>query len=686
MGTIITFYSYKGGVGRSMALANTGALLASWGKKVLLIDWDLEAPGLENYFKEYIKSDLAKREGLINVLSKRKERSDLKASQIEWNKILVNIAIPVESTLSTSARLDLLMAGQKDSSYIQNVRQLDYDKFYDEHQGGEFLENLREYWISQYDFVLIDSRTGLTDSSGVCSIQMPDILVMLFTATDQGFQGTLEVAKRAVAAQRKLIYDRFKLKLLPVPTRFDSTEFKLQQEWLTRFNDGLKDVYSTWVPDYPQDANINISHRELLDLTKLPYIPYFSYGEKLPVFEHGTKDPQGLGYAYETISALLTHKLEGAKMLVESRGEFVKRAKEGRQPYEEDTSVSQKENLPQPEQFSKSKRGILVGVGLLSLFVVIIVWLTQKKSSSDSELRNDSLIYALQASEFLNEFQNADTSNVVQILDLKKSLFAKTLQSDTSLAIQKVQNSIRRILKNEIEFNLPILYQDIAQRTFDPKKYYADTIKNFISTQNIALSALVSMPGYFDVKEYNNTIESDSIIFFDYDSTGYTVRYIETGNYIPSENGYIKSADRIRVPVIVNLNDDFKIESLRYEQVEKTGIEETKHRIRVDVFTIGELSKLHMFLTESIYEQLQNSPLYLPRKRVLTDAINNQDGYKISQNQIRYNKGEEKYASEIALLITKSTGQKFMLHPVVNITQDYISVFIVDNAINVKRK
>src|SRR5512134_20337 len=49
-GLVYTFYSYKGGVGRSMALANVAALLAKWGRRVLVVDWDLEAPGLERYF------------------------------------------------------------------------------------------------------------------------------------------------------------------------------------------------------------------------------------------------------------------------------------------------------------------------------------------------------------------------------------------------------------------------------------------------------------------------------------------------------------------------------------------------------------------------------------------------------------------------------------------------------------
>ena len=49
-GTIYTFYSFKGGVGRSMALANVAALLAKWGYSVLVVDWDIEAPGIERFY------------------------------------------------------------------------------------------------------------------------------------------------------------------------------------------------------------------------------------------------------------------------------------------------------------------------------------------------------------------------------------------------------------------------------------------------------------------------------------------------------------------------------------------------------------------------------------------------------------------------------------------------------------
>ena len=46
---VITFYSFKGGVGRTMALANVGLELARRGRRVLLVDFDLEAPGLDTF-------------------------------------------------------------------------------------------------------------------------------------------------------------------------------------------------------------------------------------------------------------------------------------------------------------------------------------------------------------------------------------------------------------------------------------------------------------------------------------------------------------------------------------------------------------------------------------------------------------------------------------------------------------
>ena len=76
-GQIITFYSYKGGTGRTMALANCASLIARRAPvgpegrraRVLAIDWDLEAPGLHRYFFPFlVDKDLTSSTGLIDFV------------------------------------------------------------------------------------------------------------------------------------------------------------------------------------------------------------------------------------------------------------------------------------------------------------------------------------------------------------------------------------------------------------------------------------------------------------------------------------------------------------------------------------------------------------------------------------------------------------------------------------------
>src|SRR5215467_10709582 len=69
-GKIVTFYSYKGGTGRTTALANTAWILAGNGKKVLVLDWDLESPGLHKFFHPFLDEDVvADTPGIIELIN-----------------------------------------------------------------------------------------------------------------------------------------------------------------------------------------------------------------------------------------------------------------------------------------------------------------------------------------------------------------------------------------------------------------------------------------------------------------------------------------------------------------------------------------------------------------------------------------------------------------------------------------
>jgi MinD-like ATPase involved in chromosome partitioning or flagellar assembly len=317
MGTLITFYSYKGGVGRTMALANIGTLLASWGKRVLLVDWDLEAPGIEYFFfKGGAKiSEIRAEKGLINLLT------DLSCGRTGtdpdcWTKLLIDA-----SSGKMENPVKILTSGSRSQGYFRNVRQLDVKDFYENRDGGSIIEQLRMSWKSQFDFVLVDSRTGITDIGGICTIQLPDILAIVFAATEQSLTGAVEVAAKASIERQKLPFDRSVVPVLPIPSRFDTqTEQKIARDWLARFEESLSPLYNVWLPK-------DIPRRAFLELTKIPYAPYFSFGEGLPAVEQGTTDPASLGFAYETVAALVANRLQNADILVSNRDEFVRLAR-----------------------------------------------------------------------------------------------------------------------------------------------------------------------------------------------------------------------------------------------------------------------------------------------------------------------------------------------------------------------
>ncbi|MBN2089923.1 TIR domain-containing protein, partial [candidate division KSB1 bacterium] len=310
MGDILTFYSYKGGVGRSMALANIAVQLAKWGFDVLMIDWDLEAPGLEYFFKDFV--DLKKvfqTEGIIDILENYSKSNSSKAP--DWKKRCIKISLSPEK-----GKFHFISAGKRDDSYFQKVRRFDVEKAYQE-DLGLYIEALRTEWKASYDFVLIDSRTGKTDFGGMCTIHLPDLLVLFFTATEQGLQGVVDVARRAYDSRKKLPFDRQALLSIPVLSKFDaSEEFKISQQWLDHIASEVAVLYKNWLPR-------SVEPRQFLEVTKIPYIPYFSFGEKLPVIEQGSVDPSGIGYVYESISALIANNFESADKIMGNRMELI---------------------------------------------------------------------------------------------------------------------------------------------------------------------------------------------------------------------------------------------------------------------------------------------------------------------------------------------------------------------------
>ncbi|MCP4688640.1 MAG: CpsD/CapB family tyrosine-protein kinase [Desulfobacterales bacterium] len=296
-GLIYTFYSYKGGVGRSMALANVAALLAKWSLKVLVVDWDLEAPGIERFFNNSSHSLSKARKstpGLVDLIY-----SYIKKEGVDWRDFLLK-AHPFDS----GRPVNILSAGRDAPDYVRSVQGLDWSELFEERKLGFFLEKLRDEWAAEFDVVLIDSRTGITDIGGICTIHMPDILVLFFTTNRQSLDGVIDVIKRARAAQSRLPFNRNFLIGVPVPARDESQiEYKAAREWRKIFAYELSDLYRDWLPE-------NKTPSDTLELLSLPHVPYWSFGERLSVVEESITDPKNLSFSYAALARLIAARLQ----------------------------------------------------------------------------------------------------------------------------------------------------------------------------------------------------------------------------------------------------------------------------------------------------------------------------------------------------------------------------------------
>ncbi|MCX5211262.1 FxSxx-COOH system tetratricopeptide repeat protein [Kitasatospora sp. NBC_00240] len=303
-GSVATFYSYKGGTGRTMALANVGWILASQGMRVLLVDWDLEAPGLHRYFHPLlIDPELHATDGLIDLLRAYVGQAlpgpdDAPAlGPRRWlaeTGRLDSYVCGLALDLPAGGRLDLMPAGRQNAAYSAAVTSFNWRSFYNRSdiRGAEFLYALREQWTRSYDYVLIDSRTGVSDTSGICTVLMPDTVVDCFTLGAQSIRGGVDAARAIVNAEERDI------RVLPVPMRVEGSERAGLQAGRDLAHDSFAPYLDRWLsPDrrgeYWRDVEV-------------PYRPFYAYEEIPATVVERPQQGYGLLGAFERLAAWLT--------------------------------------------------------------------------------------------------------------------------------------------------------------------------------------------------------------------------------------------------------------------------------------------------------------------------------------------------------------------------------------------
>ncbi|HRW64567.1 MAG TPA: tetratricopeptide repeat protein [Candidatus Competibacter sp.] len=265
----VTFYSFKGGVGRSMALINTSGILAGRGFRVLVLDLDLEAPGLS--YLDPDAPDISPEQqqsrvrplqlGFVDLLSDAKEHGEaadlfvLSANEIA-ERYTQPYHLPEELREFKDGSLHIMPAGKFDGDYAQRFDALNLSELYQDGLGEPLIRVFKQKLVEAdlYDYVLVDSRTGFSDEAGICTRDLADYLMILSGLNRQNIQGTCEFLKalRVVTAGEK----RFQIILSPVPNGEDALLDQREAMAKASFEAawGAKVDLSLQIPYHPQLA------------------------------------------------------------------------------------------------------------------------------------------------------------------------------------------------------------------------------------------------------------------------------------------------------------------------------------------------------------------------------------------------------------------------------------------------
>lgn len=192
------FYSFKGGVGRTLALVGAAMELYRQGKRVLCVDTDLEAPGLT--LMPDFKDTIAGKRGFIEVAT---ETLNGNPQPMELTRIHLDRAVLVPRV--DSGMLCVVGAGgalEEYGGWLDRFQEANLSK----RKGA--VENLRSMFEQTrapdgepFDFVFIDLRTGLSLLSTDLVDYLCDVLVVVSTLNTQNLTGTVNFV-RSLEEQR----------------------------------------------------------------------------------------------------------------------------------------------------------------------------------------------------------------------------------------------------------------------------------------------------------------------------------------------------------------------------------------------------------------------------------------------------------------------------------------------------
>lgn len=250
----VVFASLKGGVGRSTALTVTAADLAQRGRNVLVIDLDLEAPGLghllldDGRLPDYGVIDFLVEDGVGGVDNDLLRRF-VGNSQLTSSSGGVVDVVPALGRKSEAAPENIL--AKLSRAMIEDVTETGTVSV------GQQVSSMidRIVALGSYDAVLIDSRAGLAELAAPAVIGLGATVLLFGTAQTQTIEGYRALfAALQLLAQRDAAQGRsseWRLALRPVYAKAS-----LSADAADRFHDDIYELYSEYLYDAESEGEV----------------------------------------------------------------------------------------------------------------------------------------------------------------------------------------------------------------------------------------------------------------------------------------------------------------------------------------------------------------------------------------------------------------------------------------------
>ena len=187
--------------------------------------------------------------------------------------------------------LSLMKAGSLKEDYPRQVSGFDWDELF--HSTVGLFAGVADFLRTRFDYVLLDSRTGITDTSGICTMLLPDKLVVVFTPNQQSLNGIENLVRKAVA-YRKGSPDGRSLTVFPLPSRVEMARPQLLEAW--RKGTASSPTTNSPLPAEMQGYQIvfeqlfaqiyarpEISLDDYFTEVMLQHVPDYAYGEPVAV-------------------------------------------------------------------------------------------------------------------------------------------------------------------------------------------------------------------------------------------------------------------------------------------------------------------------------------------------------------------------------------------------------------------